>query len=316
MPKRRAFTLIELLVVIAIIALLVGILLPSLAGARDAARTTKCGANLQQLAVAAMGRSADQKGQYTTGSFDNRLTSGYGPIDEKGWVADFVLGGYAKPGTILCPSSPTQASQNLNLARLNGGAYKTFTQDQVDDLIDRGFNTNYCQSWLMANTAMKTISPAGSPDPKKITDVVGPLNERNLGRTASVSQVPFFADPSSYLNADQVMYKGQVLEGAKALTDGPNIGRLPGLGIVWGRQNYTDFGPAHGRGSYIQALGHNRIYGQIAFADGHVEVFNDTVHDGEFGGKTYTADGITTERYDELEGKVFGGWLTRNGFNW
>ena len=61
-PRRNSnagFTLIELLVVVSVIALLIGLLLPALAQAREAALAGKCLSNLRQLATAQFSYAVD-----------------------------------------------------------------------------------------------------------------------------------------------------------------------------------------------------------------------------------------------------------------
>ena len=61
---RRAFTLVELLVVVGIIAVMIGILMPSLSRARESARQVQCLSNLKQLSAATVSYVNENRGYY------------------------------------------------------------------------------------------------------------------------------------------------------------------------------------------------------------------------------------------------------------
>jgi prepilin-type N-terminal cleavage/methylation domain-containing protein len=85
---RLGFTLIELLVVIAIIAILIGILLPALSGAREAGRALKCMSNMKQIGTGFSAYALDYKGR----------------VWESGWAAPYRFW-YAQPSNPIMPLS-------------------------------------------------------------------------------------------------------------------------------------------------------------------------------------------------------------------
>ena len=85
MKRRDGFTLIELLVVISIIALLIALLLPALARAKQLALRIQCASNLQQIGIALQEYANEYRGQYPLANLFNF------PFDDQCWF------GGAKP---------------------------------------------------------------------------------------------------------------------------------------------------------------------------------------------------------------------------
>jgi len=103
------FTLIELLVVIAIIAILAGMLLPSLGRAKEAAKRISCVNQLRQLGISTTMYAGDNGGEFPDRSITNR------------WC-DRLLPIYKSVKLLTCPSDlgpdgknrPASADANTN----------------------------------------------------------------------------------------------------------------------------------------------------------------------------------------------------------
>jgi prepilin-type N-terminal cleavage/methylation domain-containing protein/prepilin-type processing-associated H-X9-DG protein len=106
--RRRGFTLVELLVVIGIIAVLIGILLPTLARARESARRASCLSNLRQVGMAMRFYAYDNHDQVPLGfrsgnkQFNSMVRGSNNRLVLFGWL---YAGGYMRvPSVFFCPS--------------------------------------------------------------------------------------------------------------------------------------------------------------------------------------------------------------------
>jgi len=105
---KKGFTLVELLVVIGIIAVLISILLPSLARARDMANSVSCQSNLRQVYQAVLLYATENKGflpysEIPNGGIQASVTAALGGDPAVGWSP-----------VLRCPSALVGYTWNQN----------------------------------------------------------------------------------------------------------------------------------------------------------------------------------------------------------
>jgi prepilin-type N-terminal cleavage/methylation domain-containing protein/prepilin-type processing-associated H-X9-DG protein len=120
--RRGGFTLIELLVVIAIIAVLIGLLLPAVQAAREAARRMQCTNNLKQIGLASMNY------ENANGTFQpsNVMTEGAGQsvLWTNNWGAFAKILPYAEGGAIYNAMNFTNKDSSADNTTLCGMTIK------------------------------------------------------------------------------------------------------------------------------------------------------------------------------------------------
>lgn len=310
--RRSGFTLIELLVVVGIIALLVAILLPSLARARESAKASTCASYLRTFGTAfEVYASQDSSQTRSSGAFDHLRD---GDVRSYGWVADVIRMKVGNPGKMLCPSN--RWTVNEKVADYTGAAATGSANPNRPHVVpvvpvgpksaemwNAGYNSNYTTTWHFSRGDPTAADGYGSDgdtsDPSKCPrDGDGPLNGKHLdGAGVSADRIAVMGDSragdskDSSVTADYAntinQFADQTVVNAgdftvESFTDGMSVDYSSVTGDT-GRKGheFNDIVPLHN--SKANDVGG---YSNVLFADGHAEAIYDT------GGLNDEADGF------------------------
>ena len=200
--RRSAFTLVELLVVIGLIGVLIGILLPSLAKAREAARSVQCKSLLRQYALAFQMYQNEANGvavdAYKTWDYGYGLAKYLSqkngipeqmtrcPADNDARLA--TLGGFASTGVV--PSLDQDASTDPQLRTLDGTVYHP--------RVSFGINANVFSD---SRRVSGGVSAARWVKPSKFRSAAGATTGSGMAGMFDPTRIAVFGD---YMNNPRV----------------------------------------------------------------------------------------------------------------
>jgi prepilin-type N-terminal cleavage/methylation domain-containing protein/prepilin-type processing-associated H-X9-DG protein len=156
----RGFTLIEMLVVMAIIGILAGMLFPTFARARDAARKISCLSRVKQLTTAVLMYSADNDDRFPPSAYMPPSGSHIPvPPDSPIWPA-YIAEYVGNHDVFICPDCGDE-SYYADTWEERGVLSIGLNQN----LEDRHVNVPYCPSYF--NEPVRTIMLADSTPPSE-----------------------------------------------------------------------------------------------------------------------------------------------------